>query len=350
MKRIITIVVVVALLALIVLRLISNHEKINATKNVKTDLTYVSVNVSPVVKMSLIDSLRLTGYLDAFSEIEIASQAQGIITSLDASLGQAKPKGSIIATIDNEMKQLAVKKAKLNVDKLEKNLERYKNLYNGGTLTEQQLDDAKTMYEDAVLQLEQAGKQLSDATILSPINGIISKKQAEIGEYANIGTPIATLVDISRFKLKLSVSETNVYKLKLGDIAIVSTDVYPGVTFEGKISFIGPKGDETHNYPVEILIANSREYPLKSGTFANANIKLPSSGEALYIPRESLLGSVNDANVYVVENGKAILQSIVVGNGNDKFIKVISGLNEGDQIVITGQINLSDGKEIKIIN
>jgi len=350
MKRVITIVVIIAILALIVLRLKTNHDKISEAKQqVTTDLSYVTVNVSQVKKLTLSDSLTLIGYLDAFSEVDVAAEAAGTITSLNAELGQMKQKGSVIATVDDKLKQLAVQKAKINLAKLEKNLERSKNLFDGGTLSEQQRDDAQTLYDDAKVQLEQAEKQLADATIKAPISGIISKKLFEKGEFINVGSPVVTLVDISKLKIKLNVSEINVYQLKIGDKAKITTDVYPGTNFEGNISYISPKGDETHNYAVEIQIANSSQYPLKSGTFANVLIELPAGGEALYIPREALLGSVKDANVYVVENGKAKLRRIVVGGGNDKFLKVISGLNENEQVIINGLINLADGKEIKII-
>jgi len=148
----------------------------------------------------------------------------------------------------------------------------------------------------------------------------------------------------------LNVSEINVYQLKLNEKAIITTDVYHGVTFEGNISFISSQGDDSHNYPVEIVISNTSKYPLKSGTFANVQIKLPETGSALYIPRESLLGSITDAEVYVAENDKAILKKIVVGSGSDKYIKVISGLKEDEKVIVNGQINLSDGKAIRIIN
>ena len=350
MKKIIIIVIALAVLALIVFRLSTNYKKINASKDVSTDLAYVSVNVSPVSKMSINDSLQLTGYMEAYSEIDIAAEAQGTITSLNAALGQEKSKGSIIATIDDKLKKLAVQTAGISVAKLKKDLERYNNLYKGGTVTEQQLNDAQNLYDNAEIQLEQAEKQLSDATIKSPISGVITKKQVEEGEYINIGSPIVTIVDISRLKIKLNVSEANVYQLKLNDKAIITTDVYPGVTFEGNISFISSQGDDSHNYPVEIVIPNNSKYPLKSGTFANVMIKLPVAAEALYIPRESLLGSITEASVYVAENNKAILKKIVVGNGNDKYIKVISGLKEGEEVIVNGQINLSENKAIKIVN
>lgn len=350
MKKIIIIVASLAILALIVWRLVSNHEKINAKKDVSTDLSYVSVEVTPVKKMSISDSLQLVGYLEAYSEIDIVAQSSGIITSLKAELGQTKFKGDIIASVDDKLKQLSVKTAKISVAKLKKDLERYENLYKGGTTSEQQLNEAQNLYDNAVIQLEQAEKQLSDATIKSPINGVITKKQVEEGEYINIGSPIVTIVDISRLRIKLNVSEANVYQLKLNDEATITTDVYPGITFEGNISFISSQGDDSHNYPVEIVIPNNSKYPLKSGTFTNVMIKLPVAAETLYIPRESLLGSITNAEVYVAENNKAIIKKIVVGNGNDKYIKVISGLKEGDKVIINGQINLSDNKAIKILN
>ena len=350
MRKIIIIVIALALLVFIVLRLSTNYKKINASKDVSTDLAYVFVNISPVSKITMSNSLQLTGYMDAYSEIDIAAEAQGTIVSLNAELGQEKSKGSIIATIDDKLKNLAVEKAKNLKVKLEKDLERNKNLYNGGSLTEQQLDNAQNSYNDAVIQLEQDEKELTNATIKSPISGVITKKQVEEGEYINIGSPIATIVDISKLKIKLNVSESDVYQLKLNEKAIITTDVYPGVTFEGNISFISSQGDDSHNYPVEIVIPNNLNHPLKSGTFANVLINLPFAAEALYIPRESLLGSITDAEVYVAENDKAILKKIVVGKGNDKYIKVISGLKEGEKVIVNGLINLSDNKAIKITN
>jgi RND family efflux transporter MFP subunit len=350
MKRITIIVIALVILALIVFRMSYNYRKVNANKNVSTDLAYVSVNVSPVSKMAVDNSLQLTGYMEAYSEIDIASEAQGTITTLNVALGQEKSKGDIIATIDDKLKKLAVQTAGISVAKLKKDLERYNNLYKGGTVTEQQLNDAQNLYDNAEIQLEQAEKQLADAAIKSPISGVITNKQVEEGEYINIGSPIVTIVDISKLKIKLNVSEVNVYQLKLNDKAIITTDVYPGVTFEGNISFISSQGDDSHNYPVEIVIPNNSKYPLKSGTFANVMIKLPVATEALYIPRESLLGSTTEASVYVAENNKAILKKIVVGNGNDKYIKVISGIKEGEKVIVNGQINLSDNRAIKIVN
>jgi membrane fusion protein, multidrug efflux system len=348
MKKIIVIAIAILLIAVLILRLSANFKKVNATKNVSTDLQYVSVKVTPVKMLSLDGDLRLVGRMEAFFEVDVATETSGTITGLDAILGQVKPMGSVIAVIDNTLRNLAVQKARSSKERLEKDLGRYKNLFAGGSITEQQLDDAQKAYDDAVILLKQAEKEFLDATVRAPFSGTIINKYVEQGEYINTGNPIVKMIDISRLKIKLSVSESNVYKLKSGENATVSTDVYPDVTIPGKITFISAKGDDAHNYPVEIEIPNNSEHPLRAGTFATVSIKIPAQGKAYYIPRSSLIGSIANAEVYVAENNKAFRKKIVVADGNGDYLRVISGLNADDQVIVSGQINLSDNREIKI--
>jgi hypothetical protein len=112
-------------------------------------------------------------------------------------------------------------------------------------------------------------------------------------------------VDISKLKLKLNVSEKDAFRLKKGDKVDISTDVYPGVKFTGSIEFVSVKGDEAHTYPVEISLPNSREHPLKAGMFGKAAFRTSGEEPVLVIPRETLVGSIKDAKVFVVENGIA---------------------------------------------
>ncbi len=350
MKRTVAIIVAVVLVGLIVFRLMGNHKKINAKQNISTDLSYTSVDVATVKKMQIEQNLDLVGYLDPAKEVVISAEAQGSITSLNIELGQAVSQGSTIALIDSRQKLLSLKQTQISVKKLAKDLARYKSLLQGGSATEQQVDETQNAYDNAVIQEQLAAKQLSDATVKSPIGGIISKKLVERGTYINVGNPIATVVDIATMKIKLNVSEANVYLLKMGQQATITTDVYPTVSFSGKISFISPQGDQAHNYQVDMLTSNGGKNRLKAGTFVNAHFDLPARPNTLYIPREALQGSIKDAKVFVAENGKAVLKNITVRSGNDKFVEVIAGLNEGEKVVVTGQVNLTDGKVIKVNN
>jgi membrane fusion protein, multidrug efflux system len=350
MKKTIIISIIVIIIALIVYRLVSVYSSNSTKKETVAAQTDVAVNVSTAKMMPSEKTLNLVGTLSTDKELNISAETQGKITYLNCEVGQNKQKGSVIATIDDKLKILAVESAKINLNKAKKDIERIKILFEGGTSTEQELDNAKTNYETAVNSLEQAEKQLTYTKILAPINGIITQKLSEVGAYVSSGSAIGYIVNISKLKVKINVSESSVYLLNVGDNTDITTDVYSGITFSGKISYISPTGDESHNYPVEVEIDNSSKHPLKAGTFVNIKIDIPSSGNKLFIPREALQGSVKDAQIYVAENNIAKLKKIVIGSQNNDYLEVLSGLNEGEQVITSGQVNLSDNKPIKIIN
>lgn len=350
MKRTTGIVVIVILIIVgVVIQLRKSHDKINKSKSNSGISSVVNVNVEKVIEKETDNLLDLTGTLYPAMELDIAAQAQGQVTSLDIELGEYKTKGAIIATIDNKLKQLALENAELNESNLKRNLERTQNLYNGGSATEQQLDEIRNAYESAKIQLEQAEKQLADATIEAPFDGIIMQKFVEKGSFINPGSPVANIIDISRLKVKINISEANIYMIKRGDQTTVSTEIYPGTEFSGHVTFVADKGNESHNYPVEVEIPNSKEHPLKAGTFVNVKIKVPGDAQALFIPREAIVGSTQDASVYIAENGKARLKKITVKNNVGTDLQVVSGLTSGETVIVTGQINLVDGKEINIV-
>ena len=165
-----------------------------------------------------------------------------------------------------------------------------------------------------------------------------------------MNNPVADVVDISKLKFDVNVAENDVFRMKVGDKVEVTTEVYPGVIFDGKIATISDKGDEAHTYPVEVDLYNSKQHPLKAGMFGTVNFVASTKGEALMIPREALIGSVKNPKVFVVDNNKARLVDLVIGRTYDNYLEVLSGLKDGQTIVINGQNNLGENSKVKIIN
>jgi len=157
------------------------------------------------------------------------------------------------------------------------------------------------------------------------------------------------IADVSNLKVRLAVSEANVYQLRAGKEVIVSANVYPGVTYKGIITSISPQGSGAHTFPVEITIANNDKYPLKAGTYVNASVSLGNSGTALMIPRDAIVSSVKDPSVYIVRGETVELVKITTGSDYNSYLEVVAGINAGDRVVTNGQINLMDGAKITII-
>ena len=350
MKKIITIVVVFILVGLVAFRLISNKEEIDAQNTVtESSNTRVTVNTVTAEKKMSSRSLNLLGTLSANQVIDIKSETQGKVTDLYVQLGDKVKRGQVIARIDNRIQTIAVSNAERALADAKQNYERYKNLYEGGAASQAQLDQYTLAYENTQNQVAQAKKELTNATVVSPVSGQITDKALEAGSFVTPGTPIATVVDVSKLKVELTVAEGDAYTLNEGDTVNITSNVYPEVTYHGTITFISPRGDEAHNYPVEVAFTNDQQYPLKAGTYVNVAFDRNSQVSTLQIPRDALIGSIRNAQVYVVADSTAYLTPITVGRDYGASVEVLKGLDEGDQVVTTGQINLTDSTQVSVI-
>ncbi|WP_234733035.1 efflux RND transporter periplasmic adaptor subunit [Tellurirhabdus bombi] len=345
-----TIIVVVALLAvtaLIGFRLASNKKSINEKNKQPTNTNVaIPVTVTRVEEGTVSQQLIKTGNLIPFKAADITATTAGRVTQVNFDLGSQVSQGKILVQLDNKLRELSLQATQLNIDKLKKDVNRYNTLLAGNATTELQVNETKFNYESAVNQAEQIKKQIQDANVKSPISGQIVKKDIEPGEYISPGTVLGTVLDVNRLKVNVLVNESDVYRLRRGQSVKVTADVFPGKTFTGQISYIAPQGTDEHNYPIEITLASAGG--LKAGTFVNVDFSQQSNQKALQIPRSALVESIKNPYVYVVEGNAAKQRKIKVGREFGDNIEVIDGLTAGDQVVTTGQLNLSDGKPVQI--
>ncbi|MFA6540466.1 MAG: efflux RND transporter periplasmic adaptor subunit [Bacteroidota bacterium] len=356
MKKIITLVIVLAVVV-IAARQLSNNREINISQKDNISIDIVSVTTADVLKKSSSFTLEFTGTLYPMNDVDIVAETQGKITSLNFTLGQYVQEGDLLTVIDDRLKQLNYESAKINAEKLKKDYHRAINLFKDEVSSEQELDKARTDYESAKIAFDEAEKQLSYTRITSPIEGIITSKSIDKGDYVNTGSAVASVINTSKLKVKLNVSESDAYYLsqrdglpKAGNRVIISTDIYSGIKYDGGITFVGSASDVAHNFPVEIEMQNSSKHPLKAGTFVKVKVNISSEKLGLFIPRKALIGSIKDAQVYVVKGGKVKLTDILIGGKSIGELEVLSGLKEGDKVIVSGQVNLTDNKSIKIIN
>ncbi len=346
-----TIIVIGAALAifgLIAFRLSSNKKKIDAQNQlpVTTVTTTIPVTVSKVEEAEVSQQLIKTGNLIPFKEANITATTAGRVTNVNFELGSQVSQGSVLVQIDNKLKELSLEATQLTINKLKKDVDRYNTLLAGNATTELQVNEVKYNYENAINQAEQIKKQLQDANVKSPISGRIIKKDIEAGEYINVGAVLGTVLDVARLKVDVQVNESDVYQLRLGQPVRISSDVFPGQVLSGKISYIAPQGTVEHNYPVEITVNNPNG--LKAGTFVNVDFSQKSNQKGLQIPRAALVESLKNPYVYVVNNNIAQQRVIKIGRELGDKIEVLSGLSAGETVVVTGQLNLSEGKPVQI--
>ncbi|NLK21977.1 MAG: efflux RND transporter periplasmic adaptor subunit [Epulopiscium sp.] len=285
--------------------------------------------------------------------------------------------------------EAAVKNSEIQFNDAKKAYEDMKTLYDLGSISQQQLDQTKSAYEAASLgynsakdsyhlfinslskesvkaaqsqlsqataaresvqvQIDSAKETLKDATVKSPIDGIVSSRTVEAGEMVGSSIPPFTIIQMDIVSVDVNVSEQIINKLKKDQKVEVYVSSASKTPFEGKIKVISPAADErTFTYPVKIEIPNQSGL-LKPGMFAEIEFNVDTVNDAIIVPRETILTEGDISYIYTVEGDRAKRIEVKIGLDNGRETEIIEGLEEGTQIVIKGQNYLEDGGKVQII-
>jgi len=350
MKRgIITALVIILAIAGIVL-VLTNNKKKNAAKTaiVAQGSGAISVRTAVIQKQAINLDFSANGTFAPNQELNFLSENAGRVTKIYVEEGDRVTKGQPLARIDAEILNTDKETAEANLQNAIRDEARYSSSFKTGGVTQQQLDQAKLTVQNAKLRLQSSQRRVSDANIKSPINGIVNKKYIEVGAFVNAqGTQMFELVDVSKLKLKVSVNESQVANLKVGDQVQIKSNVFPTDDYVGKITFIAAKADASLNFPIEIMVENNKKNTIKAGMYGTAIFKFPSQAPTLTIPRGSFVGSVSSNQIFVLgEGNKAVLRKVVAGRILGENVEILDGLKEGETVIISGQINLIDGTPV----
>jgi RND family efflux transporter MFP subunit len=239
--------------------------------------------------------------------------------------------------------------AKLAFDLAEKDLENaQKRLLNAQTQAEIQVNSAESQVKAAKEQVDVAKDQLAKTVVYSPLTGIIGKKYINVGEIAMVGAPIFTVVNTDFIKVEIHLTEFDIGRVALGQNVEVSFSAYPGEIFSGIIYQIDSVADSSKKFPVRIQIDN-RDGRIKAGMVAKTNIILSEEANVLVVPREAVFMQKNAAAVYVIGGDDRIeIRLIETEQIDEENLRVVEGLETGDEIVMQGNFDLSAGQEVKI--
>ncbi|PZR20225.1 MAG: hypothetical protein DI539_11475 [Flavobacterium psychrophilum] len=363
-RKTIYIIILTAILLAITVTLVSNKKELNKA-NTPVDRTNIPVAVRTVfVKkgtMNITTSYPAT--IRPFDEVRMYAESAGMVTSLSVDLGNKVSKGQLLGTLDMRVLEINLKKAEtdlkslaLNRTKLKNDYQRAKDLYDNKAGLETDMltiqnnyENAENNYENAKSHVDLMKEQIRKAKIIAPISGIVSSHEVKNGEFVNMGTAIATITDISKLKATVYVDQQTVYHLNTNGIAHISSGIFAGRNLSGKIIYISPVADANHNYQVDLLVENRAGIDLKGGTDVMVSFETKQKAGTLMIPNNTILTDAVQPYVYVAGGGIAKKKTIATGKSFGDITEVLSGLEEKQEIINSGQINLHDGTRIEII-
>lgn len=347
------IIIVVSLFILFIgFKLYTNKKEINAQENIKEEKYAIPVKVAKVQMKTLTNPLIATGEFNGWEEVILVAESQGSIVALNFKEGDQIKKGQVIAKIDAASLQSQLTTARFSYSKLEKDVARYQRLEKAGAVSKTQLEDAQIQLENARTNISQIQRQLRFTTVKSTINGVVNDLMVEESSFVQLGTNIAEIVQSDKLKLIVNVSEDDLINIKEKQNVIIKTTVFPLTDFQGIVSNISIKADESRKFKITIAVNNNNPDQLRAGMFGEVHFESikTNTEKALVIPREAIVNSLQNPQVYVVINNIAVLKNIKIGKVINENVIVLSGLSENDLIVNKGIINLKNNTLVKTTN
>jgi HlyD family secretion protein len=378
----------------------------------------LAVQVEEVTNRDITMVISASGSIRPKRKVDISASNIGKVTKVAVKEGEYVRKGQFLLQIDPvelestvarieamlEAAKANEKQATAQAAQAKNDYERAKTLLEGGYRTTQEVDAAKTSYDVAVARLEAneqdiaqyranleaARHSLKEVTIIAPMSGIVTRRNAEEGEIAimgtlnNLGTVLLTIADLSTIETEIEVDETEVTHMKLGDRAKVTLDAFPDTSFAGEVTEIGnspivsgaSSAQQGVDFKVVITILDTIPN-VRPGLSADAEITVASAKGVPAIPIQSLTarrkrdlkgykaaadttaadttnseaGETDVEGVFIVKDGKAVFRPVTIGISSQKYFEVASGLAPKDKVV-SGNFKaireLKDGQRVKI--
>jgi membrane fusion protein (multidrug efflux system) len=320
------------------------------------------IEVAEVTEKDVVEWIRAVGSVYADQRVNLSAEVGGRLAEITVEVGDLVQTGGLLAQLDDERLRIArdlaraeIEMAKANLAKSRRDAQRQRSLFRGQVSSEYSLEqaDLKAKIDEGRLKVAQARlavaeRDLSDTSVLSPVDGEVARKHVEVGELIEDSTPLFAIVKIDRVKVVVHVSELEITRLRKGQVAEISVDGHPGVVFHGAVHTISAQADpQTRAFPVEILVTNDRAEKLLPGFIARVKIRTRTFEKAISLPEEVIVHRDGHSVVFVLNGDTASARTVELGFANRGRVLITRGLKSRDRVIVTGQQSLRDGDRVQ---
>lgn len=327
-----------SLIATLALSSCGKKEQVNAVQ--EEELPIVTVDLAH--RMEVPQNKVYTANVEAENINNIAPATPNRIKRINVEVGDHVRAGQELVVLDKSN----IDQLRINLEQIEREYNRAVQLLEIGAGTQQAVDQLKAQLDAAKSQYDNL---LENTVLRSPITGVVTARNYDPGDMTG-SLPVLTVGQLTPVvKVMINVSENDLATLKTGQEVEVTFDAFPGETFHGKVQRIYPTVDTaTRTFEVEVRIANGKEQ-LKPGMFARVSIDLGSRNNVV-VPDRAIVKQTGSGNKYVyVLNGSTVsYKRVELGRRLDNAYELISGIEDGDTVVITGQTRLADGVRVEV--
>ncbi len=348
LKKVLYVIIPLAIIAIVIIKL-KNNKEITQSKVYQYDKEQaINVQADTLQIENVNAEFSYSGTFEPNKETKISAEIQGKINEVLVDVGSVVNKSQSLVLLDNSLLKLQLQTIEVQIEGLEADVNRYAILAKADAIQGVKLEKAELGLKSAKVQRATLLEQINKTTIKAPFNGVVTAKLSEEGAFAAPGVPLLQITDITNLKFTINVPENELSKYKLNQSYSLTADAYSEILLTGKATMIGSKANMGSSFPVQFSVNNTSDLKIKSGMFGKVIFKNDIQEKGIIISSSAIVGSENQPQVYLIKNGKAILQNIVISKKIQNKSVVSSGLKTGDVIVTNGLINLFDGANVTV--
>ncbi|HPR89090.1 MAG TPA: efflux RND transporter periplasmic adaptor subunit [bacterium] len=317
-----------------------------AAKPANSGAEVVPVETARVERQALAVTKSYTGSLEGEAQANIVAKISERITAVYGSVGQSVQKGRTVIALDKSGATSQYFQAEANYKNAEKNLERMKALLAEGAISQQLLDATQTAFDVAKANFEAAR---SAVELVSPISGVITALNVNLGDLSLPGAVLATVADIRRMKVIFNINEADVMQIASGQSVEIWSEGGPQARVQGKIVQISRSADvRSRSFEIKALFSNTADQRYRPGMFCKVAVTISPRSNALVVPAGAILSDGLTNKVYKVVSGRAIPQPVLTGISDGSRVEILQGLQDQEMVVTTGATNLRDSSLVSI--
>lgn len=282
--------------------------------------------------------------VEAYAVNNIMPQSGGRIRKINVEVGDYVQKGQVLA----EMDRIQLEQLELQVKNDEIEYERLKSLYEEGGVSKSDFEAAELGYK---VRKSNYNNVKENTILRSPITGYVSARNFDKGDMFSMTAPIFTVQQVVPVKLLVGISESEYTKVKKGDAVTLTVDAIPDKTFKGKVERLYPMIDAaTHTFKAEVVVSNT-DRVLRPGMYARVTVNF-GNRKSVIVPDKCLVKQEGTGTrfIYVLnEDSTVTYLPVTVGRHMGAEYEIVSGLQDGQKVVVKGQSALKDGVKVNVL-
>jgi multidrug efflux system membrane fusion protein len=305
-------------------------------------LRHDSLEVAYPTRGSAVLAVYATGTVEATVMLPLSARGTARLMSLSVDEGVSVKKGQVLARLESDDLKSILEQMRANEHLAEQDLERQTALFKRRVTSEAALDKANAAWDAAKAAVRKAQSDLEMTTLTAPADGLILKRDGEIGQMIPSGQAIFWMSCCAPLRISVEVNEEDIVQVKPEQEVLIRADAFPDQVFKGKVQSITPKGDPiSRTYRVRVEFVD--DVPLQIGMTAETNIIITKNENALLVPSTA----VSDHKLWLVRDGKLVQQEIKQGAKGLKETEIISGVHDKDTVVIMPSTTLKVGASVR---